>query len=160
MRHTKCWESLHFTPLTRSHPAIPQAIPQGVRTIQRPTTKLQHNKGGEGGYQLKNNIFGLPTITTLNLAAQIETTTQEEIPKLFPKVFQGLGNLGEEFTITLKPNATPHALYTPRRIPLPLFPKVEEELKCMESMGVVSNIDEPTPWCAGMVAVPKKNGKV
>ena len=110
--------------------------------------------------QLKNNLLGLPTITTLNLAPRIETTTQEEIPKLFPKVFQGLGNLGEEFTITLKPNATPHALYTPRRIPLPLFPKVEEELKRMESMGVISKVDEPTPWCAGMVVVPKKNGRV
>ena len=30
----------------------------------------------------------------------------------------------------------------------------------MESMGVISKVDEPTPWCAGMVVVPKKSGKV
>ena len=28
----------------------------------------------------------------------------------------------------------------------------------MESIGVISKVDEPTPWCAGMVVVPKKNG--
>ena len=27
----------------------------------------------------------------------------------------------------------------------------------MEEMGVISKVSEPTPWCAGMVAVPKKN---
>ena len=30
----------------------------------------------------------------------------------------------------------------------------------MESMGVISKVDTPTPWCAGMVVVPKKLGEV
>ena len=30
----------------------------------------------------------------------------------------------------------------------------------MESMGVITRIDEPTEWCAGMVVVPKRGGKV
>ena len=30
----------------------------------------------------------------------------------------------------------------------------------MENLGVISKIDQPTPWCAGMVVVPKKSGKV
>ena len=29
----------------------------------------------------------------------------------------------------------------------------------MVSLGVISQIDEPSPWCAGMV-VPKPSGKV
>ncbi|ETW98423.1 MAG: hypothetical protein ETSY2_42830 [Candidatus Entotheonella gemina] len=125
-----------------------------------------HRKSNQPVYvvdKLKTNLLGLPTIMALNLAARIETTTKEErsdIFKQFPKVFQGLGTLGDDFTIKLKPGATPHALYTPRRVPLPLLPKVEEELKRMESMGVISRVDEPTPWCAGMVVVPKRNGKV
>ena len=28
----------------------------------------------------------------------------------------------------------------------------------MEEMGVISKVDEPTEWCAGMVAIPKKSG--
>ena len=27
-------------------------------------------------------------------------------------------------------------------------------------MGVISKVDEPTPWCTGMVVVPKKSGNV
>ena len=30
----------------------------------------------------------------------------------------------------------------------------------MEAMGVISKVDQPTPWCAGMVVVPKKLGAV
>ena len=37
---------------------------------------------------------------------------------------------------------------------------VEKELNRMEFIGVISRIDEPSPWCAGMVVVPKPSGKV
>ena len=37
---------------------------------------------------------------------------------------------------------------------------VKEELERMEKMGVISRISEPTDWCAGIVVVPKANGKV
>ena len=30
----------------------------------------------------------------------------------------------------------------------------------MEKAGVISKVSEPTPWCAGMVVVPKKSGTV
>ena len=30
----------------------------------------------------------------------------------------------------------------------------------MESMGIISRVDEPTPWCVGMVVVQKKSGAV
>ena len=75
-----------------------------------------------------------------------------------PSVFSGLGNLGDEYEIQLKPDAKPYALHTPRSVPLPLRDKVRKELERMESLGVISKVDEPTEWCAGMVVVPKKNG--
>jgi hypothetical protein len=34
------------------------------------------------------------------------------------------------------------------------------ELDRMEMMGVISKVDVPIPWCAGMVVVPKKNGTI
>ena len=83
-----------------------------------------------------------------------------EVQDRFPSVFQGLGNLGEEYEIRLKEGATPHSLFAPRHMPLPLRPKVQEELDRMESIGVISKVDEPTPWCAGMVVVPKKEGAI
>ena len=30
----------------------------------------------------------------------------------------------------------------------------------MEAQGVISKVQQPTPWCAGMVVVKKKNGGV
>ena len=30
----------------------------------------------------------------------------------------------------------------------------------MENLGVITKANEPTEWCAGMVMVPKKPGKV
>ena len=30
----------------------------------------------------------------------------------------------------------------------------------MEEMGVISKVDQPTEWCAGMVVVPKSNGSI
>ena len=30
----------------------------------------------------------------------------------------------------------------------------------MQSLGVITKVDYPTPWCAGMVVVPKKSGEV
>ena len=53
-----------------------------------------------------------------------------------------------------------HALFTPRDIPLPLRTKVQAELTKMETLGVISKVDTPTPWCAEMVVVPKGTSAV
>ena len=57
-------------------------------------------------------------------------------------MFNGLGNLGDEYEIMLEQNAKPFSLYTPRSIPIPLRAKVKKELERMESMGVISKVDE------------------
>ena len=56
---------------------------------------------------------------------------------MFPKVFQGLGTMGETYSIKLKPGAEPHAIYAPRNVPLPLRGQVQEELVRMQSLGVM-----------------------
>ena len=66
----------------------------------------------------------------------------------------------EEYTIQLKDGAVPFALTTPRRVPIPLMPGVRAELENMEKLGVISRIDSPTDWCAGMVVVPKSDNRV
>ena len=65
-----------------------------------------------------------------------------------------------EYTIKLQENAQPHAIYVARNVPISLHDKVQTELTRMESLGVISRVDEPTPWCAGMAVVPKSNGSV
>ena len=60
----------------------------------------------------------------------------------------------------MKDNPEPFSLMTPRRVALPLLPKVKEEVLRMEKLGVISPVNEPTEWCSGMVVVPKPNGSV
>ena len=38
--------------------------------------------------------------------------------------------------------------------------KAAQKLARMESMGVISRVDKPTPWCAGIVVVPKKSENI
>ena len=81
------------------------------------------------------------------------------VPKSNGKIRIGV-DLTKLNEIQLKPDAQPFAIMTPRRIPLPMKSKVKEELARMEKLGVIRKVDKPTNWCAGMVTVPKSNGKI
>ena len=91
---------------------------------------------------------------------QAVTLSDSYIKQSYLNLFKGLGNLGEEYTIKLKHAAVPYALHTARRVPIPLCKKVEEELLQMQTTGIISPVDDPSPWCAGMVVVPKSSGSV
>jgi len=108
---------------------------------------------------LKNNLLGLPAIRELKLLLNV-CSIQKSIMSQYPSLFTGLGTFKQEYQIKLNPNAKPFALSAPRNIPLPLRTKVQTELKRMESLGVISPVEEPTPWCAAMVVVPKDGGTV
>ncbi len=62
--------------------------------------------------------------------------------------------------ISLRDNAEPYNVGTPRTVPIPLKPKVADELDMMERSGVIKRVTEPTDWCSPMSVVPKKNGSV
>ena len=47
---------------------------------------------------------------------------------LFPSLFKGLGMVTTEYHISLKPDANPVCLISPRKVLRPLLPKVKEEL--------------------------------
>ena len=68
--------------------------------------------------------------------------------------------MSREYEIKLREGVTPFNLTTPHRIPIPLLPKVQAELKRMEDMEVIEKVDQPTEWSSPVVVVPKKNGKV
>ena len=65
-----------------------------------------------------------------------------------------------EYHIKLKECTTPYAVLAPRRVAVPLLPKVKAELEQLENQGVISKVNEPTKWCAPMVVVPKPDGDV
>ena len=111
---------------------------------------------------LQTPLVGRPAISSLNLVARVTLIQgdQETITKQFPELFEDLGQMTGEYHIKLQPHTTPFALTTPRRIAIPLRPQVKEELQRMEKLGVIAKVQQATDWCAGMVVVPKSNGKV
>ena len=86
--------------------------------------------------------------------------TSKDVWHKFPRLLKGLGKLEGEYTIKLMDNAKPYALTTPRRIAIPLLPRVKAELERMERMGVIRRVQDPTDWCAGMVVVLKSGDRV
>ena len=110
---------------------------------------------------LHKPLLGRPAIEALGLVARVGEVQQEQNPEqLFPGLFTGLGKLQGEYTIKLRDGAKPFSLTTPRRVAIPLIPAVKTELERMEAMEVISRVEEPTEWCAGMVVVSKPKGKV
>ena len=106
---------------------------------------------------LSTPLLGFPAITALGLLKRVDSIDLDTLKSTYPRLCSGLGEVKRAYHIKLKPNAVPFSLKTPRRIPLPLVGKVKEELQRMEELGVISRVEEPTDWCAGMVVVPKKN---
>lgn len=112
-------------------------------------------------------LLGYPAILALGVVKFVDAAQRPEKPAssssdatLSQDIFDGLGTVGEEYTIRLKPNAKPFALSVPRRIPIPLYDQVKQELDQMEKQGVIRRITKPTLWCAGLVAVPKASGGI
>ena len=106
---------------------------------------------------LHTALLGRSASVKLGLVARLDSITMQTLKDSYPKLCSGLGLVEQPYTIKLKPDAVPYSLKTPRRIPLPLMPKVKKELERMEKMGVINRVEEPTDWCSGMVVVPKKN---
>ena len=90
---------------------------------------------------LRQPLIGRPAITSLNLLLRVEPVSKnsglnkETVIKQFHKLFRGLGTLTGAYQIKLIPNAVPFVLTTPRRVPIPLLPKIKAELKRMEQLG-------------------------
>ena len=110
--------------------------------------------------QLKHNLLGLPAIKGLYLLSvldNLECDPTTAIKQEFPSLFAGLGTLQGDYEIQVKPDAQPCSLGTARNIPLPLCDKLKQELDVMEAQGVISKLQQPIPWCVGMVVVKNKN---
>ena len=112
----------------------------------------------------RNNLLSKAAIKALGLLKPApEVYNVENVPDFkeeFSKLFKGLGLMKSKYKIALREDATPFCLYTPRRIPHPLLPKVKEKLQEMVQQEVISPVTTPTDWCSGMVNAMKRNGDV
>ena len=78
---------------------------------------------------LQTPLLGQPAIEALGVVTQVENVQKGHVITQFPELFKGLGRLKDNYRIQLRSDAKPFALTTPRRVAVPLLPKVKEELK-------------------------------
>ena len=72
----------------------------------------------------------------------------------FKDVFEGLGELPEEYHIVTDESVTP-VIHPPRREPVPLREKIKEKLDEMVQREIITPVTEPTAWVSSMLVVAK-----
>ena len=123
------------------------------------TAKIKHN---DQRYNLKVHVIdGQANLLARGTAAAMGLlkVNLSEVDVSY-SVYGELGLMNTDpVTIRLKDDAVPYSLTTPRRVPVPLMPKVKAELQRMEDNGIITRVTDPSEWCAPMVPVMKKNRK-
>ena len=112
-------------------------------------------------------ILGLPScrklnLVTLNCAVSEHPpplNSKEDLQRLYPDCFKGIGKFRETFHITLDPAVTP-VVHAPRRYPIHIKDDVRNEINQMVELGVIEKVEEPTEWVSSIVYSRKSNGKL
>lgn len=102
------------------------------------------------------SVHQLAIPTTANMAT---TLTLDSVMREFSSVFDGVIRTmtGEKFHISLKGDAKPFCVNTPRSIPFIYRDKLKAELELLQNQDIIAPVTEPTEWCAPIVVTPKKN---
>ena len=106
---------------------------------------------------LERPLLGREPTEYLKLISRLDSLSSDDykskVADKYPKLFQGLGVLMDCYHITLKEGAKLFQVTVSRKFPLPFYQKAKEESDRMLKSGVISKVDEPTNWCAPMMAV-------
>ena len=64
----------------------------------------------------------------------------------------------DPFSIRLKPDAQPYAVFAPRHIPLPLLPKVKEKIDRLLQLDAITRVEERMLWAPPSQSQRNKGG--
>ena len=79
-------------------------------------------------------LLGRESSATLGVVALIDNIQSH------PQLFKGLGEMPMPYKIEIQPEAQPYAVLYPRRVAVPLMPKVKKELDRLEALGVIKRV--------------------
>lgn len=101
------------------------------------------------------SVLGLQACINLGLIKRIYSFNLKE----YDELFSGLGCLPGEYHIVYD-KAVPPVICAPRKVPLGLRDKLQDELNRMVELNVIRKVTHPTPWVNSLVIVAKKNGQL
>ena len=84
------------------------------------------------------------------------TDKSKQFIEQYSDVFEGLGCMGDAYHIDLDTTIRPvqHVL---RRVPVAMKEPLKHKLAELTKQGIITAVQEPTPWISNMVAVLKPN---
>ena len=92
-------------------------------------------------------------------ASQSSPLTKEQVLADFADIFKGLGKMEEKLHLEVN-ESVPPVIMPPRRVPVALKGKFQEEIDRLIGVGVLEKVEEPTKWASSAVVTAKSNGKV
>ena len=112
-------------------------------------------------------IIGLLSLRNLELISYHCTIKEDkgpinsivELTNTYRNQFDHIGYFKSDYHIVLKPDHHP-VIHAPRKYPIHPRDEIEEELKTMESQGIIRKVSESTEWVSSIVYIRKKNGKL
>ena len=69
----------------------------------------------------------------------------DDLTRLYPDRFKGIGNFRGELHITLQEDSQP-VVQPPRKYPIQLLDEIKAELKKMEDLEIIAPVTEPTDY--------------
>ena len=94
------------------------------------------------------------------VAAIRDKNTTTSVGCQFSEVFDNeLGSLPGMHSLKVDPSVHPVVMPS-RRIPIALRPKLKAELNRLVTLGVITPVEEPTPWVSQLVITQKPSGKL
>ena len=86
-------------------------------------------------------------------------TTKEDLRKIYPDRFEGIGNFDGEFHITTGRNVTP-VVHAPRKCSIHMREEIKSELENMQSLGDIKRVNQPTDCVSSIVYSRKASGQL
>ncbi|KAL0867464.1 hypothetical protein ABMA27_008251 [Loxostege sticticalis] len=96
----------------------------------------------------------------LRRVMSISVTAPTDLPpflSLYEDVFNGIGCLPGQYSITLKDDAEP-VIHAPRKLPFAIRDDVRKKLLEMESQKIIEKVEGPSEWVSSITVVKKANG--
>jgi hypothetical protein len=94
----------------------------------------------------------------IDLSENTKVDNKEDLKRLFPDRFDGIGDFEGEYHIVIDPNVPP-VIHAARRCPLPIKNDIKKELDEMVKMDVITPVTEPTDWVSSLAYSQKPNGR-
>ena len=91
-----------------------------------------------------------PTQTPPAPKKTVPIKSTEDLIKMFPDRFQGIGQFPGEYTLRLHDDAQP-VIHAPQKCPISIDPRVKAELDKIVKLGIIIPVDEPTDRALSVV---------